>query len=306
MSQEAPPPPKSLESRIGSTIADRYRLLSVLGEGGIGAVYLADDTTSGTKVAIKLLKADSVDDPIVIARFDREAKTMTELNHEHIVRALAFGRSPEGDLCMVMEYVPGETLRSLLKRAKPFPVHGTVEVSRQVSSALTRAHSIGVVHRDLKPENIMVTWLDGNRPFIKMLDFGMARLLMDAPSVQLTRKGAIFGTPEYMPPEQAMGQPVDARADQYAFGVMIFEMIAGERPFKAKSALEMVQNQIRLAPPSLVEKAPGTPPAVAAVVTRMLAKKAAERFPDVQSAFQALQEGYYPGSTTMPNSGRIN
>ncbi len=304
MSQEAPPPPKSLESRIGTTIADRYRLLSVLGEGGIGAVYLADDTATGTKVAIKLLKADSVDDPIVIARFDREAKTMTELNHEHIVRALAFGRSPEGDLCMVMEYVAGETLRSLLKRAKPFPVHGTVEVSRQVSAALTRAHSIGVVHRDLKPENIMVTWLDGNRPFIKMLDFGMARLLMDAPGVQLTRKGAIFGTPEYMPPEQAMGQPVDALADQYAFGVMIFEMIAGERPFKAKSALEMVQNQIRLAPPSLVEKAPGTPPAVAAVVTRMLAKKAAERFPDVQSAFQALQEGYYPGSTTMPQSGR--
>jgi len=295
MSQATPPPPpeNSIQSRIGTKIADRYAILSLLGEGGIGAVFLADDTATGTKVAIKLLKADSVDDPIVIARFDREAKTMTELNHEHIVHALAFGRSPEGDLCLVLEYVPGETLRSLLKRAKPFPVFGTVEVSRQVASALTRAHGMGIVHRDLKPENIMVTWLDQTRPFIKMLDFGMARLLTGG-SVQLTRKGAIFGTPEYMPPEQAMGQPVDARADQYAFGVMIYEMIAGERPFKAKSALEMVQFQIRQTPPLLTDKVPGTPPAVAAVVAKMLAKKADDRFPDVQSAYQALYDAYYP------------
>jgi serine/threonine protein kinase len=295
MSQATPPPSpeNTVKARIGTKIADRYAILSLLGEGGIGAVFLADDTATGTKVAIKLLKADSVDDPVVIARFDREAKTMTELNHEHIVHALAFGRSPEGDLCLVLEYVPGETLRSLLKRAKPFPIFGTVEVSRQVASALTRAHSMGIVHRDLKPENIMVTWLDQTRPFIKMLDFGMARLLTGG-SVQLTRKGAIFGTPEYMPPEQAMGQPVDAHADQYAFGVMIYEMIAGERPFKAKSPLEMVQLQIRQTPPSLAEKIPGTPPAVAAVVAKMLAKKAADRFPDVQSAYQALFEGYYP------------
>jgi len=283
-----------MHERVGTKIADRYAILSLLGEGGIGAVFLADDTGTGTKVAIKLLKTDSVDDPVVIARFDREAKTMTELNHENIVRALAFGRTPEGELCLVLEYVPGETLRSLLKRAKPFPVHGTVDISRQVAAALMQAHGMGVVHRDLKPENIMVTWLDQSRPFIKMLDFGMARLLSGAGGVQLTRKGAIFGTPEYMPPEQAMGQPVDARADQYAFGVMIYEMIAGERPFKAKSALEMVQNQIRQTPPSLTEKMPGTPPAVAAVVAKMLAKKADDRYPDVQSAYQALLAGYYP------------
>jgi eukaryotic-like serine/threonine-protein kinase len=282
-----------LQSRIGTKIADRYAIISLLGEGGIGAVFLADDTATGAKVAIKLLKADSVDDPVVIARFDREAKTMTELNHENIVRALAFGRAPDGDLCLVLEYIPGETLRSLLKRAKPFPVHGTLDVSRQVAAALMAAHNLGIVHRDLKPENIMVTWLDQTRTHIKMLDFGMARLLTGAAGVQLTRKGAIFGTPEYMPPEQAMGQPVDARADQYAFGVMIYEMIAGERPFKAKSALEMVQNQIRQTPPSLAEKVPGTPPAVAAVVAKMLAKKADERFPDVQAAYVALYEGYY-------------
>lgn len=296
MSQAMPPPPPekpSLQARVGTKIADRYAILSLLGEGGIGAVFLADDTATGTKVAVKLLKADSVDDPVIIARFDREAKTMTELNHDNIVRALAFGRSPEGDLVLVLEYVPGETLRTLLKRAKPFPAHGTLDVSRQVASALTRAHGMGVVHRDLKPENIMVTWLDQTRPFIKMLDFGMARLLTGG-GVQLTRKGAIFGTPEYMPPEQAMGQPVDARADQYAFGVMIYEMIAGERPFKAKSALEMVQLQIRQMPPSLAEKVPGTPPAVATVVAKMLAKKADDRFPDVQSAYQALHDAYHP------------
>lgn len=295
MSQATPPSSAAptAQSRIGTKIADRYAILSLLGEGGIGSVFLADDTSNGNKVAIKLLKADSVDDPVVIARFDREAKTMTELNHENIVRALAFGRSPEGDLCLVLEYVPGETLRSLLKRAKPFPVHGTIDISRQVAAALSSAHALGIVHRDLKPENIMVTWLDQTRTHIKMLDFGMARLLTGGGGVQLTRKGAIFGTPEYMPPEQAMGQPVDSRADQYAFGVMIYEMIAGERPFRAKSPLEMVQMQIRQAPPSLTDKVPTTPPAVASVVAKMLAKKADDRFPDVQSAYVALYEAYY-------------
>jgi serine/threonine protein kinase len=126
---------------------------------------------------------------------------------------------------------------------------------------------------------VMLTWLPDSRPWIKILDFGMARILVGTTGTPLTRKGAVFGTPEYMPPEQAMGQPVDARADQYAFGVMVFEMLAGKRPFKAKTPLEMVQMQIRTQPPSLVELVPGLSPAAAAVVGRMMAKRADERFP---------------------------
>jgi serine/threonine protein kinase len=134
----------------------------------------------------------------------------------------------------------------------------------------------------------MVTWTAERRPHVKILDFGMARLLTGGPGTPLTRKGSIFGTPEYMAPEQAMGQPVDASADQYALGVMLFEMLAGARPFSAKGPLEMLQKHIREAPPKLRGIAPATPPAVEAAVERMMAKKPAERFPHVAAAAAAL------------------
>ena len=283
------PEPKPAD-RIGTVLGQRYKILKVLGEGGIGAVFLAEDLQSPAKVAVKLLKRDVANDPVVLARFEREAVAMQALAHEHIVAPLGYGQSPEGDMCLVMEHVDGETLRGMLKRVKQPPLWGVLEIARQLAAALVRAHGLGVVHRDLKPENVMVTWLGEGRPWIKVLDFGMARLLQGGPGTPLTRKGAVFGTPEYMPPEQAMGQPVDARADQYAFGVMVFEMIAGTRPFKAKSPLEMLQKQIREAPPKLRELAPGTPAGIEAAVERMMAKKPDDRFPDIATAAAALAE----------------
>ncbi|MFO0586574.1 MAG: serine/threonine-protein kinase [Polyangiaceae bacterium] len=284
---EKPEPTPS--QRIGTILGGRYKLLSLLGEGGIGAVFLAEDLQAqNTRVALKLLKRDVADDPTVLARFEREAVAMQALAHEHIVAPLGYGRSPEGDMCLVMEHVDGETLRSMLKRVKQPPLWGVLEIARQLSLGLARAHALGVVHRDLKPENVMVRWLGEGKPHIKILDFGMARLLMGGPGTPLTRKGAVFGTPEYMPPEQAMGQPVDARADQYAFGVMLFEMIAGTRPFKAKNPLEMLQKHIREAPPKLVELNPQTPAHVQAAIERMMAKKPDDRFPDVTAATAAL------------------
>ncbi len=284
------PEPKPAD-RIGTVLGQRYKILSVLGEGGIGAVFLAEDQQGGARVAVKLLKRDVANDPVVLARFEREAVAMQALAHEHIVAPLGYGKSPEGDMCLVMEAVEGETLRTMLKRVKQPPLWGVLEIARQLAAALVRAHGLGVVHRDLKPENVMVTWLGEGRPWIKVLDFGMARLLVGGSATPLTRKGAVFGTPEYMPPEQAMGQPVDARADQYAFGVMLFEMIAGARPFKARSPLEMLQKQIREAPPKLRELAPSTPAAIEAAVERMMAKKPDDRFPDVATAAAALAEG---------------
>ena len=281
-------PVTELQARVGSVVGWRYKLLSMLGEGGMGAVYLAEDLTLNLRVALKLLKSDVATDAEVLARFDREARAMTVLVHEHIVQALGFGRSPEGDMCLVMELVQGETLRALLKRTDRIPLHGVADICRQIGEALACAHGFGVVHRDLKPENVMVSWLPSGRPWIKILDFGMARLLVGTTGAPLTRKGAVFGTPEYMPPEQAMGQQVDPRGDQYALGVIAFEMLAGQRPFKAKSALEMVQMQIRTAPPSLLDLAPGLPPAAATVVQKMLAKRPDERFTDVTSAVLAL------------------
>lgn len=293
-SSPSTPRDAELTARIGTVIGGRYRLLSLLGEGGMAAVYRAEDLTDKKLVALKLLKGEYEEDHQVLARFDREAKAMTALTHPNIVPALGFGRAPEGDLCLVMELVEGETLRSALKRIKPFPPYGAAVMAHQIAAGLGYAHGMGVVHRDFKPENVMITWMPDNRPWIKILDFGMARILVGATGTPLTRKGAIFGTPEYMPPEQAMGQPVDARADQYAMGVMVFEMLAGHRPFKAKSALEMVQMQIRTQPPSLTDIVPGLPPLAAAAVARMMAKKADDRYPDVVSAAAALTSALYP------------
>ena len=282
------PEPKPAE-RIGTVIGQRYKIVSQLGEGGIGAVFLAEDLQdTNRRVAVKLLKHDVANDPVVLARFEREALAMQALAHEHIVAPLGYGQSPEGDMCLVMEHVAGETLRSMLKRVKQPPLWGVLEIARQLAAGIARAHELGVVHRDLKPENVMLTWLDGARPHIKILDFGMARLLSGGPATALTRKGAVFGTPEYMPPEQAMGTPVDARADQYALGVMLFEMIAGTRPFKAKNPLEMLQKQIREPPPKLIDLAPETPPALQSAVERMMAKKPDDRFPTVAEAAVAI------------------
>jgi serine/threonine-protein kinase len=284
----ATPEPKPAE-RLGTVVGHRYKLVSQLGEGGMAVVFLAEDLKENCRrVALKVLKRDVANDPLVLARFEREAVAMQALAHEHVVAALGYGRSPEGDMCLAMEYIEGETLRTMLKRVKQPPLRDALEIVRQITLGLGRAHDRGVVHRDLKPENVMVTWLAPGKPHIKILDFGMARLLTGGPGTPLTRKGAVFGTPEYMAPEQGMGQPVDASADQYALGVILFEMVAGGRPFSAKSPLEMVQKHIREAPPKLRAIAPSTPLQVEAVVERMMAKKAAERFPNVGAAAEAL------------------
>lgn len=290
------PEPKPSE-RLGTVIGQRYKLLSLLGEGGMAVVFLAEDLKDdGRRVALKVLKREVADDPLVLARFEREAVAMQALSHEHIVAPLGFGRSPEGDMCLVMEHVEGETLRTMLKRVRQPPIAEALEIVRQVALGLVRAHDLGVVHRDLKPENVMLTWVLPGKPRIKILDFGMARLLTGGPGAPLTRKGAVFGTPEYMAPEQAMGQPVDASADQYALGVMLFEMLAGGRPFSAKTPLEMVQKQIREVPPKLRAVAPNTPAPVEAVVERMMAKAPAERFPNVAAAAAALAGPGYGGA----------
>ncbi len=280
-------PEPSPSERIGTVVGSRYKLLSLLGEGGMAVVFLAEDLKAGGRVALKVLKREVASDPLVLARFEREAVAMQALADEHIVAPLGYGRSPEGDMCLVLEFLEGETLRTLLRRVKQPPLGDALEIARQTALGLARAHAQGVVHRDLKPENIMLTQV-GDKRRIKILDFGMARLLSGGPGTPLTRKGSVFGTPEYMPPEQGMGQPVDQSADQYAFGVITFEMLAGRRPFSAQSPLEMVQKQIHEPPPKLCALVPGLPLHLEAAVERMMAKKSADRFPSIAAAAAAL------------------
>lgn len=271
----------------GCVLGDRYRLVAELGRGTAGVVWSAVHVVTSAEVALKIVVEP---DPSLRVRLLREARVCGGLRHKNVAEVYDLGETAAGQPFLVMQRLHGETLADLLARTPQLPGATAAAIGRDVARALAAAHALGVVHRDLKPENVMVTWFGEGRPWIKVLDFGMARLLQGGPGTPLTRKGAVFGTPEYMPPEQAMGQPVDARADQYAFGVMVFEMIAGTRPFKARSPLEMLQKQIREAPPKLRELAPGTPAGIEAAVERMMAKKPDDRFPDVATAAAALAE----------------
>ena len=273
---------------IGKTLAERYHLTQRIGEGGIGTVYLADDTVRDTKVAIKLLRPTTSKE--ASARLEREAEAMATLVHPNIVHAFGFGHATNGSPYIIMELAAGETLRSVLRRIEELPVDTAFQIARQVGAGLSHAHGLGIVHRDLKPENIMVEAVH-TVPRVKMLDFGMARLMGGAfgHGPNLTREGTVFGTADYMSPEQAMGKPADERSDQYAFGVILFEMFAGRRPFSAPTRIELVQLQIRKEAPRLVTWAPWVPSSVSDVVGRMLQKDPAERFPDVSQAVEALE-----------------
>ncbi len=279
----------SADARIGTTVAGRYHILQKLGEGGMGAVYRGVHAALRKPVAVKFLLGRAQADGELAARFEREAVAAANLKHPNIAEATDYGQLPDGTLFLVMEYVEGKSLRDLLSWGR-LPPARAFHLLRQVGAALTFAHGFEVVHRDLKPDNVIVFDRGGESDLVKVIDFGIAhmRSAFGGGPTALTRMGSVFGTPDYIAPEQAMGQQVDPRGDQYALGVIAFEMLAGQRPFKAKSALEMVQMQIRTAPPSLLDLAPGLPPAAATVVQKMLAKRPDERFTDVTSAVLAL------------------
>ena len=269
---------------LGRVVAGRYRLEARAGEGGMGVVYRARHVLIDRVVALKLIRPDLRGETHLRAWMLREARAANRVDHAHIIDIHDIGETEEGELYLVMEYLVGTPLSAELARG-PMPIARGVDILEQMCAALARAHDLGVVHRDLKSDNILLTQRGGRKDFVKILDFGLAAIARDP---RLAPKGAVFGTPEYMSPEQAMGQPADQRADQYAFGVMLFEMLAGGRPFSAKSPLEMLQKHLREAPPKLCAVAPSTPPAIEAVIERMMAKQPADRYPDVGVAAQAL------------------
>lgn len=290
MSAAPSPHERANDPRVGTMLGSLYEIVGVLGEGGIGTVYLAHFGPSRERVAIKLLRAEYSNNPELLARFEREASAMAGLVHENIVRAFDFGRAPDGALYMVMELAEGETLRDALTRCGALPLASTAMIARQIGAALTRAHAAGVVHRDLKPENVMVVDIAGPLPRAKVLDFGMARIIHGdlSHTRALTAQGVVLGSPSYMPPEQATGRPVDARADQYALGVMLYEMLSGRKPFEGDSSVDVLYAQVHHAPEPLDRVAPTVPRAVAAVVARMMSKRAADRYPDTVTAVEAF------------------
>ena len=287
---------------LGTVVGDRYRLIEKLGAGGMGAVYRGEHLSLKKRVAVKFLHREMSSNQELVARFEREARTAANLDHPNVVAATDFGRLADGTFYLVMEFVEGRSLRKLMQQDGPLPHARVMRLLRQVGAAVTRAHSLGIVHRDLKPENIVVADREGERDVVKVIDFGIARVTK-ADGPQLTQLGTVFGTPEYMAPEQAMGQPVDAAADQYALGIIAFEMFTGRRPFLADDAIDLLRMHVGAAIPNASQFA-SLPSAVDPVFARMLAKRPSERFENVQSALTALDQAL-TGTPTIANAAAI-
>jgi eukaryotic-like serine/threonine-protein kinase len=236
---------------IGKTVARKYRVEALIGEGGMGKVYKATQLILEKPVVLKVLRQALLSDERTVARFQREAKAASRLNHANSISILDFGQAEDGAMYIAMEYVSGKDLHHILSREWPLPEARVIRIVSQVLSALSDAHGAGVIHRDLKPENIMVEQRRGEPDFVKVLDFGIAKITdssgEDGPA--LTRAGFVCGTPEYMSPEQARGATLDHRSDLYAVGVILYQLTTGMLPFDSESAVGFATKHLTEQPP---------------------------------------------------------
>ncbi|HKO92110.1 MAG TPA: serine/threonine-protein kinase, partial [Polyangiaceae bacterium] len=274
-------------SLIGQTLGGRYVVTALIGQGGMGAVYRAEHTQLQKPVALKVLNADMAAHREAAQRFEREALVSARIVHPNVVSATDSGRLADGSLYLVLEFVSGRSLRQLIDAEKRLPPVRALAIAGQIAEALAAAHAAEIVHRDLKPGNVMLLERDGNSEFVKVLDFGLARVLGQPSTAEpLTRSGAIFGTPEYMAPEQARGEAVDRRADLYALGVILYEMLSGKPPFQAPELVAVLIKHLQEPPPPLPADIPAP---LAAYVMSLLDKQPAQRPQDALSVVRALR-----------------
>jgi len=277
------------ESLVGRTIG-RYQILELLGAGGMGEVYLAQDKHLLRKVALKTLPGYLTRDEELVRRFQREARSVSALNHPNILTIHEIG---EVDSChfMVTEFIEGETLRQRLTRG-PLKIEPALDIGSQVASALCAAHQVGITHRDIKPENIMLRE-DG---IVKVLDFGLAKLTerkgddSEATTLFHTKQGTVLGTAHYMSPEQARGLPLDARTDIFSFGVVLYEMVTGETPFAGETTTDVLASILTVEPPPLSSSQPEVPPELDQITSKALGKAREERYQDIRELLSHLQK----------------
>ncbi|HLV19687.1 MAG TPA: protein kinase [Polyangiaceae bacterium] len=290
MVQAAPPRivPRSRggdDPALNKVIAGRYRLEARIGEGGMGIVYRARHVLIDRVVAVKLIRPDLRGETHLRAWMLREARAANRVDHAHIIDIHDIGETDDGELYLVMEYLVGTPLSAELARG-PMPLHRAVDILEQMGAALARAHDLGVVHRDLKSDNILLTTRGGRKDFVKILDFGLAALAHDP---RLAPKGAVFGTPEYMSPEQARGEQAGPQSDLYALGILFFEMLTGQLPFRSndRDTLLEMQRTAQAPRPSGIRK--DCHPAAEKIVMRLLEKDARKRYRDGHHLLEELK-----------------
>ena len=290
---------------IGQTIAGRFVVEELIGQGGMGKVYRAQHLGQGRPVVLKLLKPALLEDPTLVGRFEREAEAASRLDHPNLIAVLDFGgMGPEGTPFIAMELAPGKDLRALLRDEWPVPEPRLCDIVAQVLSALSEAHARNVIHRDLKPENIMVEARPGEGDFVKVLDFGIARIL-DSDLPRLTRKDVVCGTPQYMAPEQATGGGLDARSDLYAVGVILYQLSTGHLPFDGQNSMEVLTRQVNEAPlpPRLRQRGAPISEAMERMILRALEKDPARRPQTAQQFRRELLAVARPAAAASPEAG---
>jgi serine/threonine protein kinase len=289
------------DSLIGTIIGDRYLLHRRIGHGASGNIYAAEHVTLRRRVCVKVLHHELSRDDLSVERFRREATTVGQIDNEHIVEVYDFGRLPDGRLFLAMEFLEGETLKDALERDGRLPIAKVVDVIAQTGEALMEAHAMGYIHRDLRPRNVFLARRRGQDGYVKLLDFGLSKLVEREGEAASTSLGMTFGDPHYMSPEQAHGDPVDRRGDIYSLGCMAFQMLTGTPPFTGERVFDVLTKHLEEAPRAPSQLRPEVPAWLDAVVMRCLAKRPDERFVTVYRLVEALREGQAHGAI-MPDA----
>ncbi|MEZ4339318.1 MAG: serine/threonine-protein kinase [Sandaracinaceae bacterium] len=307
----APPPPTG-DPLLGTILGDRYQILRQIGEGGMGLVYEAEHVAIEKHVALKVLRDDFSGRPEVVERFKQEAKSASRIGSDHIVDISDFGVTPSGASYFVMELLEGEDLAEVLEKQATLDIGRATNIILQCCKALGAAHKKGIVHRDMKPENIFLVHKDGTPDFVKLVDFGIAKMsdieTPGAPGRKLTKTGMIFGTPEYMSPEQAAGKSLDHRVDIYALAVILFEMLSGRVPFIGDTFMGILTQHMFEDPPELQDVNPNAdvPQPIVEFIYKGLAKDPDHRYQTCEEMEEALRgalEGRSTGSATYLGYG---
>ena len=285
---------------LGRVIAAKYRVLGMIGEGGMGRVYRAQHVHMDRQVAIKVLPAELSQEPVLRERFVREAQAANMVKHDNIVEVLDLGETDGGIYYLVMELLEGQTLGGRIERAS-MKVRRAVPILRQICGVLGPSHAIGLIHRDLKPDNVFLVDRDGSEDFVKILDFGVAHLVHEP---RLTSKGLVLGTPEYMAPEIIRGKKPSASADLYALGCIAYAMVAGEPPFHGGPPVGILTRQVQETPIPIEERVVDLAPEFASIVGKLVEKDPAARYADAYGVIRDLDAFMPPVKRPSRDSGR--